>query len=1089
MHTLLTRQLKKIGLSPEAPPPNAQLWQSLLHRIHISYVEADQSRDLLERSLALSSKEMQALYEHVRIASEAQVKEAQAQAHMIISHALDAIVSMTAGNTISGWNPTAESMFGWHTTEVLGKSFVELFVPEHYRDEYRRMIQEKIANDPKGNVPPRMETRALHRKGFEFPVELSVVPIHQEEGIVLCAFIRDITEQKKTEASLRTKTDLIQLIQKVAIAANEAQSVEEVLQTSLDVICEQLDWPVGHIYLQDAEDHHIMAPTGIWHLRRPETYYQFEKVTAKTFCRAGMCLPGQVLLNQHPIWIPDVRKDTGFTRADPPVGSEIQSGMAVPIMVLDTVVGIMEFYSDHVVAPPEWFFDVMEVVGSQLGRVFERKRSEASLLRLASIPENNPNLVIETDLEGHITYLNPVAKFWIRGTAEKMDRHPLLHNVQDILQALMKSPKKSYVREVKIGSFIIEENITLSLGSRVCRIYASNITERKRAEDNVVRVAHDLEQKNQELALARDQAMEATQLKSQFLANMSHEIRTPMNGVIGMTGILLSTDLLPAQQHYVETIRSSGETLLSLINSILDFSKIEAGKLEIHDAPFDLRTTVEGVGLLLAERAHSKGLNLFCFVDPDLPMELRGDANRLRQILINLLGNAIKFTQEGTVTIHVMQDPVNTAPQEKVCVKFSITDTGIGIAQDEHAHLFQFFSQLDSSSTRQHGGTGLGLAIVNDLVALMEGHVGVESHPGVGSTFWVTLPFHTILSSPLSAPPGLEGAPICLIDENDISRDILTRYVKSMGGTSICVSQAIQAPDRLLLEANSGTPCRAAIVVQGIHPKDELTVCRELKALPEGSTLPIILVTSLEQTCQAKEVQEAGFSVSLPQPIQYGRLGESLRKLIERPAMAQPRSGVPASHLRVGIRDKTGAAFGGVGPNRPYRVLLAEDIPVNQEVALLMLEQLGVHVDTVPHGRAAVEASGKTKYDLIFMDCQMPEMDGLTATEEIRKREALQRKSEESAERSQERGETSSHSSPLPPHRIPIIALTAHAITGDREKCLAAGMDDYVSKPFLLNDLQTVLARWVIQNQPEASPVQEDTAELSPPPHTHRGRH
>jgi signal transduction histidine kinase/CheY-like chemotaxis protein/HPt (histidine-containing phosphotransfer) domain-containing protein len=540
-----------------------------------------------------------------------------------------------------------------------------------------------------------------------------------------------------------------------------------------------------------------------------------------------------------------------------------------------------------------------------------------------------------------------------------------------------------------------------------------DISAQKRA-DEALRTAVDLSNR---LAL---EAQAANLAKSQFLANMSHEIRTPMNGVIGMTGLLLGTELSEEQRHYAETVRSSGEVLLSIISDILDFSKIEAGKLELETLDFDLRATLEDVAELLAVRADEKGLEFVCRVDPAVPTFLRGDPGRLRQILTNLASNAIKFTPKGEVKIEVN---LVSETDNEVKARFSVRDTGIGIAPDKASLLFSAFQQVDASTTRRYGGTGLGLAISKRLANLMGGEVGMESAEGQGSNFWFTAvmgkqpPSERRKTAPRAA---LKGVRILVVDDNATNRLLLSEQLTSWGARYAETEGAAKALGLLHTARTAGDPFRLVITDMQMPDTDGETLGRAIKADPELRDTLLVMMSSLGDRGDAKHFEAVGFAAFLTKPVRQSQLYECLATVLGKAA-------VPAPEPRALSL-----------PRRKARILLAEDSPTNREVARLILEKLGFCSDAVPDGRQAVEALETTRYDIVLMDVQMPVMDGLEATRRIRDR-----------------------NSKVLNHRVPIIAMTAHAMKGDRERCLEAGMDDYVSKPIAPQALAQALDKWL----------------------------
>ena len=655
--------------------------------------------------------------------------------------------------------------------------------------------------------------------------------------------------------------------------------------------------------------------------------------------------------------------------------------------------------------------------------VTKQKQAEDAVLRekqyFEALFRNSPVAVSVLDSQGKIVSINPAF--------EQLYGYKEDELIGTKLDTLVTTPETveeaaSYTKQSMAGSLHAIGKRRRRDGSLVdVEIFGAPVAVRGEMAGTLA-IYHDIS----EIMRAREEAEQANRAKSEFLANMSHEIRTPMNGVIGMLELALDTILTSEQGDYLQTALQSAESLLALLNDILDFSKIKSGRLELENIDFDLRNTVEDVAYTLAKRAQDKGLEMACLIHPDISSELRGDPGRIRQILVNLVGNAIKFTDQGEIVVRA--EPIEEASTYAV-VHFSVQDTGIGIPLERQAAIFDQFTQADGSTTRKYGGTGLGLTISKQLVEAMGGKIGLQSTPGAGSTFWFEGKFkkqarEKKATAPLTlGPVNLTQARILVVDDNQTNRIILTKNVEALGSRADAVASGAKALESLRNAVRAGDPYHVVLLDMQMPGMDGEQTARAIKSDPAMHHVKIIILTSMGQRGDAVRLEALGCSGYLLKPVKQQMLFDAIVAALSRES--DTAAGLITRHVLAEQR-KTG-----------LRLLLAEDNTINQKLAVVLLQKAGYSVDAVETGVQALEKFKTGQYSAVLMDVQMPEMDGFESTRRIREWEQ----------------ENKGH--------IPIIAMTAHAMRGDRERCLEAGMDDYVSKPLEPKVLFSTLDRWL----------------------------
>ncbi|MBT3313844.1 MAG: PAS domain S-box protein [Anaerolineae bacterium] len=873
----------------------------------------------------------------------------------------DAVLVETVKGEVLDVNARACEMFGWTRLEFLTKTIRDMVPPE-----YQALLPEEQDETTLSEEP--FETVNMRANGEIFPVSVSgrLQIIGEEKRLLIV--LRDITEQKRIEEELKKQHQF------------------------LSHVIESLSQP---FYVINVDDYSIEI--------------------SNSAARGGKALPAGTTcyaLTHH--------RDTPCSGEDHPC----------PLKDVVKSKGVVQYehiHYDHDGNPRNFEVhgypifnaqgEIKQMIEYSLD-ITERKKAEEELHKLSRAVTHSPSSVVITDANARISYVNPA---YLEGTGYTEDE--VLGKFATFLYSDLHSKEfyKDIWNKVSAGDMWRGE-----IGSRTSQgeimwdaVSIAPIVDEKGNITNFVGVMEDITANKEllkETEKAKEAAEAAAQAKADFLANMSHEIRTPLNAIYGMTSLMLDTPLNAEQQDFIETIRGGSDTLLKVINDILDFSKIEAGKMELETQPFYVRNCVEDALDLLAEKAASKMLDLAYFVEDDTPPVVIGDITRVRQILVNLLNNAIKFTDKGEVVVNVKSMLVENDQHE---LTFSVRDTGIGIPADKIEKLFKSFSQVDTSTTRKYGGTGLGLAISNQLAQNMGGRMWVKSEEGEGSTFYFTILVKAQQNAkPLYAKdevPQLAGKRILIVDDNETNRLILIKQAESWGMKPRALSSG---PEALTLLAE-GEEFDIAILDMQMPEMDGFTLATKISEKKKNA-LPLIILTSIKR--EKTRSSDAKITAFLNKPIKTSNLFNVLMGIIDTAPAPQVKEKKPAK------------IDGNMAVQHPLRLLLAEDNVINQKVALKLLSKLGYQADLAGNGLEAIAALERQTYDVILMDIQMPEMDGDEATRQIR------------AKWSQDRQ----------PH---IVAMTAHALEGDREKYIDRGMDDYVSKPIKVDSLVAALKK------------------------------
>jgi len=797
-----------------------------------------------------------------------------------------------------------------------------------------------------------------------------------------------------------------------ARALAESASLAEAAPRILKALGQTLGFDHGAVWTVDQADTSIRC-LDTWHAAS-QAFAEFDAATRAMVFERAAGLPGRVWRSGEPVWIEDVTRDENFPRAAVAERAGLHGAFGFPIKLGGTVLGVLEFFSREIREPDQELLDQLATIGSQIGQFVERKRAEGELKTMFQMSRD---MLCIAGFDGYFRRLNPAWQEVLGYTLEELTSRPYVEFVHPDDRGATSREAKSV--SAGHGTLVFENRYRRRDGEyRWLAWKAAPIVE----QGLIYCVARDVtEQKRAaaELVAAREAAEAASRAKSDFLANVSHEIRTPMNAVIGMAELLLDTPLRGVQREYVGALKDSAESLLGLIGDLLDFARIEAGKLELTAEPFDLRELIGDTLRTLGVRAHQKGLELVSRIAPEVPPLVAGDAARLRQVIVNLVGNAIKFTRQGEVLVEV---EARAREDGGETLRFAVTDTGIGIAKHKQGLIFDAFAQADASTTREFGGTGLGLSIAARIVAAMGGRLEVESDPGRGSRFQFEARFGAAPAPkqralPLSART--RGMRVLVVDDNATNRRVLEETLAHWRMRPTLASGAREALALLERAVADERPFAVVLVDANMPELDGFALAERIRRRRALAGTRLLMLTSGPRPGDERRALSLGVSSYLIKPVKQSDLLDRILEALE---------GRPAGALVRAFERPRG---------RKLRVLVAEDNPVNQKVATGMLEHAGHEAVVVENGRQALAAFANQAFDLVLMDVQMPEMDGFEATAAIRERE-------------RERGSA---------RRVPIVAVTAHAMKGDAERCLASGMDAYLAKPLQPRELLAMIER------------------------------
>ena len=915
----------------------------------------------------------------------------------ILGTVVDGIITINSRGEIESFNPSAEKIFGYLAKEVVGRK-INMLMPEPYHSQHDDYLSHHERTGEKKVIGKGREVQARRKDGHVFPIDLAVSSFILDDKKMYVGSIRDITEKKQLTANLTSRMEAI----------NKVQAVVEFDLNGLILYANPKYLSItGYTISEIQGKHHrvFIEPQ----YRESEDYMTFWEELKHGIVQAGEYK--RIGKNGKEIWIhacyTPIFDENGYPikiikfATDVTIRKQVTSNFASQISAINKSQAVIEFDIDgKILTANDKFLHIM-------GYTFPEIEGKHHSIFLKDLAENE----------------DEYKRFWERLRCGEYESSEYVR--------IRKDKKEVWIQ----ASY----NPIFDMNGKPYKIvkFANDITERKEAELKIVEFAEQAEIRNAELEIAREQAEHANRMKSEFLATMSHEIRTPMNGIIGMTELLLESNLTARQQDYAKTVMGSAESLLAIINDILDFSKIESGKMEMEDIMFDLQSLLDETVELMAVKAREKAIELILRYVPKTPSLLVGDPTRIRQLIVNLVSNAIKFTNKGRVLIRVEECKTNSKNRKKATIKVTVEDTGIGIPDNVKDKLFKKFSQADSTTTRKYGGTGLGLAITKQLAEMMGGQVGFESTKGKGSTFWFTMSLSKH-NKPLSMDEPitlshLKGIRALIVDDVSDNITIIKEQLESVGIECITCDDSTKVYDLMVKEQSEGRPIQIAMLDYLMPYMNGEMLAKQIKDKnsPVKDTA-LIIITSAGEHGFARRFGEAGISAFLSKPIHTKQLIGAVSHVWKAWQNGEKSGLIALESMRIRLRDEEAVRFDGA------RVLVAEDNRVNQGLATEILEGFGISVVVVSNGKEALDKVQESSCDLIFMDCQMPEMNGFEASRAISDLKATHRIA-----------------------NIPIIALTANAAKEDKEHCLESGMSDYIAKPMRKVDILNILTKWL----------------------------